>query len=72
VFINPPVGLSDGTYQLTFIGGDAGTNYEVQGSTDLVNWTTLTNLTAATNGLPVFVDLGATNSSQRFYRTVKP
>ena len=58
--------------QLTFTGGNAGVNYEVQGSPDLVNWTTLTNLVAATNGLPSYVDVGAANSSQRFYRTVKP
>jgi hypothetical protein len=72
VFINLPVELNDGTRQLTFTGGNAGVNYEVQGSTDLVNWTTLTNMVAATNGLPAYVDVGATNSRQRFYRTVTP
>jgi hypothetical protein len=72
VFINPPVELNDGTFQLTFTGGNAGVNYAVQGSADLVNWTTLTNLMAATNGLPAFVDVSATNTWQRFYRTVTP
>jgi len=72
VTINPPLVLDDGTVQLTFTGGNPGLNYEVQGSVDLLNWTTLTNEPAATNGLPAFIDTGATNAGLRFYRTVTP
>lgn len=72
VVINLPVELNDGTFQLTFTGGNAGVNYAVQGSADLVHWTTLTNLTAATNGLPAYVDGSAVNNQQRFYRTATP
>jgi len=74
VIINPPSVLGDGTVQLTFIGGDAGVNYRIQGSTDLTttNWSTLITNVAGTNGLPAFIDEGATNYSQRFYRTVTP
>ena len=72
VTINPPLVLDDGTVQLTFTGGNPGLNYEVQGSVDLQNWTTLTNEPAATNGLPAFIDTGATNAGLRFYRTVTP
>jgi type II secretory pathway component PulC len=72
VIISGPTLLRDGTVQLTFTGGNAGVNYEVQGSTDLRTWTTLTNNVAGTNGLPSFIDIGATNNAQRFYRTVAP
>ena len=70
VTINRPVELGDGTIQLTFTGGNAGVSYAVQGSPDLSNWTTLTSELADTNGLPAYIDVGATNHAQRFYRTV--
>jgi autotransporter-associated beta strand protein len=72
VKINPPVVLADRTLQLTFTGGNATLSYEVQGSPDLFNWTTLTNETATLSGLPAYIDTGATNNVMRFYRTVKP
>jgi hypothetical protein len=57
---------------LTFTGGDARKSYAVQASTDLSHWTTLTNVVAGTNGLPAFIDAGATNGTMRFYRTMTP
>jgi len=72
VKINNPVVLADGTIQLTFSGGNAGTGYEVQAGADLSHWTTLTNEVAGTNGLPAYNDTGATNAGIRFYRTVTP
>jgi hypothetical protein len=72
VTINNPMLLRDGTVQLTFTGGDARKSYAVQASTDLSHWTTLTNVVAGTNGLPAFIDAGATNGTMRFYRTMTP
>ena len=42
-------------------------NYEIDVSTDLVNWSAVTNVNT-TNNLFQFVDSDATNSAQRFYR----
>jgi hypothetical protein len=72
VTIKKPVVLGDGTIQLSFTGGNSGVSYQVQGSADFINWTTLTNEASGTNGLPIFIDTGATNNSLRFYRTVTP
>ena len=74
VTINSPVRLNDGNLQLTFTGAEAGVSYQIQASTNLstINWTTLTTNVAATNGLPSFTDLDATNHTIRFYRTVTP
>jgi hypothetical protein len=44
----------------------------VQASPDLSHWTTLTNEVAGANGLPAFIDTGATNNTMRFYRTMTP
>lgn len=53
--------------------GCPGTNYCIQVSSDLVNWTALTNLTA-TNGTGMFglVDNPPARVNQRFYRVVCP
>jgi hypothetical protein len=72
VKINLPQVLANGTVQLTFTGGNAGTGYEVQAGADLSHWTTLTNEVAGTNGLPAYIDSDATNAGIRFYRTVTP
>lgn len=50
-----------------------GTTYRVEVSPDLRNWTTLTNLTAATGtGLLELVETPASDVQQRFYRTAFP
>ncbi len=49
----------------------SGLNVSIQFSSDLKNWTTLTNFTA-TNSTLTFRDPAATNSSRRFYRAVVP
>jgi len=47
------------------VSGNTGSNYVVQASTDLVNWTSI-----ATNTAPfTFVDTNMVAYSQRFYRT---
>ena len=48
-----------------------GLNGHIQVSTNLINWTTLTNF-IGTNSTVNFRDSAATNSSQRFYRAVIP
>ena len=72
VTINCPVVLNDGTVRLTFAGGDAGVSYQVQGSTDLVNWITLTNAVVDTNGLSAEIDIGASKIGPQFYRAETP
>ncbi|MCW5554673.1 MAG: immunoglobulin domain-containing protein [Verrucomicrobiae bacterium] len=47
-----------------------GTIHRIEASTDLVHWTTLTNLSGAT--LPILIqDPAATNYDRRFYRAVR-
>lgn len=67
-----PAWLSDGRFQMTIVGA-AGTAGRVQFSTNLAqtNWTTLTNFTNTSTSTP-FIDGAASNSLQRFYRTVSP
>ena len=72
VTINPPVMPGDGTLRLTFLGGDAGVSYRVQGSVDLFNWINLITNVAGTGGLPGFTDFGAGTNPLRFYRTASP
>jgi hypothetical protein len=43
--------------------------YRIDASTDLVNWSALANV-PGTNGTLRFIDMDATNYSQRFYRAV--
>jgi hypothetical protein len=52
------VTLSGGNANLTFYG-IPGTTYTVQRSTDLSTWTDLTTVTADSNGLVSYVDVGA-------------
>ena len=46
-----------------------GLNYEIEASTNLVNWTTITNF-VSTNSTFYFSDPAAKNFKQRFYRAV--
>jgi len=71
----PPILLSGQTilggsaYQLT-ASGVGGLSISFQASTNLTDWTCLTNFTA-TNDSVQFVDALATNYNQRFYRAVE-
>lgn len=76
-FSNQPI-LSQPVFQngvgVTFeVTGASQVNYEVQVSTDLVNWTAFTNV-YSTNIAFQIVNTGATNmnGSQRFYRVMTP
>jgi hypothetical protein len=59
-----------GGVQLTLTGG-VGQTYNVEASTNLVNWVAVTNLVLST-GTGQFTDYSATNCPQRFYRAVVP
>ena len=59
-----------GGFQFTLIG-EAGKVYEIQGSTNLLTWTALTNFVSATGTNP-FTDTTSPNFSRRFYRAVSP
>jgi hypothetical protein len=73
-----PVQLPGGRLQLIFGDADGGalltTNdiatFTVQASTNLVNWSVLTNALSVTNGLMLFQDT-TTNSPVRFYRVLE-
>lgn len=65
VVLGPVTLLSDAVLQAP-VRGLAGQTYLIQCSFDLLNWTSLTNLTL-TNGTGQFTDSTA-NSQQRFYR----
>ena len=51
--------------------GQAGRSYEIQVSSDLINWQSLTNVVAS-DSISTYVDLTAANQSVRFYRVVVP
>jgi len=60
------IGVQSGDVQIVF-SGDAFWNYTVETSTNLTDWTTLTNLTS-TNGIFNFNAGASTNEGERFYR----
>jgi hypothetical protein len=57
--------LPDGSFQFS-LTGSAGGNFEIQASTNLVDWQTVTNGSFA--GSVIYTDLAATNYTRRFYR----
>jgi hypothetical protein len=63
-----PLGTNGFNLQLQ---GAAGSNYVIEVSTDLFNWTPILDFTI-TNSPFYFTDPAATNSSQQFYRAVLP
>jgi hypothetical protein len=60
--------LPSGQVQLQ-IQGQVDRRYQVQASTNLLDWQGLTTLIATNNSIP-FRDPGATGSARRFYRTL--
>jgi hypothetical protein len=61
--------LSGNGAQLT-MGGTPGGVYQVQASTDLVNWTVIATVTASPTGIISVLDMEAINFPHRFYRAV--
>ncbi len=58
---------ADGGFQL-LLNGDPGAEYVIEASSDLVSWEAITNVINV-DGVISFVDEGASNYQQRFYRT---
>jgi len=63
------VGFSNGMFQMQLLGS-AGSNYVLQASTNLYNWTPLVTNAAATN-LLYFLDPHSSNYPSRFYRVLQ-
>jgi hypothetical protein len=58
--------LGDGSAKMK-LSGNTNRSYAVEVSSNLMNWTTLTNL-FYTNGLMPFIDATTAGANQRFYR----
>jgi hypothetical protein len=74
----PPVMLGTASSQLwttnglnLFLQGAVGSNYLIEASTDLINWSPILYF-STTNSPFSFTDPSATNSSMQFYRAVMP
>ncbi len=61
--------ISTAGIQLTF-GGTPGTVYDIQVSTDLLNWSFLETVTATSTGVVGVLDAAAKSMPYRFYRAV--
>ena len=68
IFIEPAMDIGSGFSLNTIF--DATNSYQVQASTNLTDWTVLTNY--GSGGAQAFIDAGATNLSHCFYRAVAP
>jgi hypothetical protein len=66
--LTPVPGWTDGVFGLS-LSASLGGQWEVQASTNLLNWTPLGTITI-TNAVMPFTDTGAANFHQRFYRAV--
>jgi len=66
VTLSAPSALPNGSFRFN-VNGPTGFTYEISGSTNFLNWLSLTNLTSTSTQFQ-FIDLSATNWSQRFYR----
>jgi hypothetical protein len=62
--------FANGSFQFT-MSGQAGTNYIVQASTNLVEWTPISTNVATGNGTFQFTDPGSSNYSGRYYRVLR-
>ncbi len=61
--------LPDGQFKFQF-NGFFGQNYAIEGTTNLVDWLSITNFNN-TNGVVDFLDQAATNLQRRFYRVIE-
>jgi hypothetical protein len=69
ITLNSPAAGSGGTFHFN-VNGPTGLTYEIVASTNFQNWLSLTSLVPTSTQFQ-FIDLAATNFSQRFYRAVQ-
>ena len=76
--LSSPSVLTNGTYTLTSqyadgssMGSNSLNGFELQASSDLINWITLTNPPVLINGVLQFNESGITNYTRRFYRVMQ-
>jgi uncharacterized repeat protein (TIGR03806 family) len=65
----PGAGFTNGVFQMKF-AGPTGSNYVLQFSTNLTQWTPIVTNTPGTSPF-IFTDPGASNSPYRFYRAIQ-
>jgi hypothetical protein len=63
--------FQSGAFKFTVTRAIPGVEYQIQASTNLANWTSVTNV-VATNNTFEFTDTAANSSRYRFYRTFQP
>ena len=66
ITLNSPSTQPGGAFQFS-VNGPTGLTYEIDASTNFMNWLSLTSLVSTTTQFQ-FLDLAATNFSKRFYR----
>jgi hypothetical protein len=66
--LSEPIGLGDGRFQFTLIA-EAGHNYDIQATTNLVDWVTISTVPNPTGTITV-TDNNAPLYRYRFYRAV--
>jgi hypothetical protein len=69
--LQPLSRLPDGRAAIT-VQGESGCNCQLQVSSDLANWSSLSNFTVGPGGVSTVVDSAAPNYPARFYRTYSP
>ncbi len=69
--LKQPQRRSDANFQFQIYSQQAGLTYDIQMSTNLTSWTSLTSIVATTLPTDV-IDLSASNAPLRFYRAVSP
>ena len=68
--LETPARQSDGSFRFS-VDGEAGRNWEISASTNLLDWLTLTNVLAP-GSVFQFSDPAATNFPRRYYRASQP
>jgi subtilisin family serine protease/subtilisin-like proprotein convertase family protein len=65
-----PIGFENDKFKM-LLAGIAGANYDVQGSSDLITWTVVRQITVAADSLPEIVELPDSGLNLRFYRAIR-
>src|ERR1039457_1698692 len=68
--LGSPKIFPDGSFRFSLVA-PAGQSCRIDVSTNLLDWSALTNITCGTNAVQV-IDPGTTNTTRRFYRSMSP